>query len=105
MIVYRRPPADVVQEGAQGDAAFGEALPDGDALLNRLGHQESERRNDHQDHPEHDHGGSHSRCDVMAREPLKDRLRKDREDASHGHGQHIGQDHEHREDHDSNEQD
>jgi hypothetical protein len=66
----RRPPADVVQEGAHGDPAFGEAVPDGDALLNGLGHNERERRHEHQDHPEHDHGGGHSRGDVMAREPL-----------------------------------
>ena len=30
-------------------------MPDGDALLNRRGHNERERRNEHQDHPEHGH--------------------------------------------------
>ena len=43
--------------------------------LDRLGHKDSQRRNDHQHHPEHDHGGSHAR-DVMAREPLPDWLRQ-----------------------------
>jgi hypothetical protein len=41
----------------------------------------------------------------MTREPLQDRLSKDREDACHGHSQQIGQDHAYREDHDRHEQD
>jgi hypothetical protein len=60
----------------QRDAVGGEAVPEGEALLHRLGHHDSERHNEHQDHPEHDQGGRHARGEVMALEPLKDRARQ-----------------------------